>query len=162
MAIAIRELKAEDYDAVVTLCAQHGCGGDGRAVTADTLRHLTQRCPGLALVAVDDDAAAHAVTAVVLVDEGRGSADLTLHMVLSGGTEGNGPLASELLDRALGKAASQGIRKCRVRMPDGQDARPFWDRSRWMDWPVLGRPSSASQSAHAMVQRLTREADAAA
>jgi hypothetical protein len=153
MPVDIRELQAEDFDAVAALWAEHGQHGGGRQVTTDTLRHLTQRYPGLALVAMGD----HAVTGTVLVDDACGSDNLTLLLLLDGNVEPDGPLADELLDRALGKAASQGIRKCHVRLGNSQDARPFWERSRWTDWPQLGRPSSARQSAHAMTQRLMRE-----
>jgi hypothetical protein len=161
MAIEIRELKAEDFEAVASLWSQRASAAAGEAVNVDALRRMVQRYPGLALVAVDDHEADHRVDASVLVDDRGGSVNLTLRMAVGAGVEADGPLVVELLDRALRKAASRGIGKCHVHLADADIARPFWERSRWTDWPQLGRPSSADQSAHAMVRRIARQSDTA-
>lgn len=155
MAVEIRELKTADFEALLELWMQGASDGRGDLTEANLAR-LVRCYPGLSLVALDEAV----VVAAVLVDDTHSRADLTLRLVIGTDIGPDSPLVLELIDRALRKAAGQHIRKCQVQLPPAADARPFWERSRWTDWPQVGQASSRTQAAAVSAQRLAHSAGA--
>lgn len=126
MPIAIQELRPESLDDAVAFAKARGSHvGDGRTVAA------------LSLVAIDGG---ELVAAALCVEQPGSRHRLEVGIAAP---ESHGDLHRGLIDKALMKLASAGVRKFDIRINGSKEQREFWQAVSWIDQTLGGRDEAA-------------------
>ena len=128
MPVELSELRPNDYDEIIVLWKRT----DNRTLDDDTLASLHSGSHPfnsvLSLVAREQGEMIGAILC-----EMRGSEGCLHHMAIRQ-THLDTGLSKLLVDKALLKLNARGIHRCRIRLAQGTQPKPFWDATRWVDF----------------------------
>ena len=150
MSLAIQELRPESLSEAVEFARQQGSEVDGGRIV-----------PALSLVAVEDAAL---VAAALCVEQKNGRHRMEIGI---DSPERRCELNRTLVDKALMKLASAGIRKFDIRTNGTEAQREFWHAVSWIDQTLAAdeptaEPSTAADEAENDVSPVAGTSEAAA